>query len=86
MPIWQSLLWVAGGLVAVLLVSIMPGRMGRLLALLGVNAIAGVALLSIINLLAGYTALFVPLNGITLAVSSVLGIPGVAALAVLAAV
>lgn len=70
---------------AVLLVSLAPLRMGRIVAIMGINALAGMAVLTLINLLSGFTQLFVPLNGITVAVSGVLGAPGVVALAVLAA-
>lgn len=84
MELWQNLLWVGGGLLAVLLVSLAPGRMGRILAMMGINALAGLAVLTVINLASGFTQLFLPLNGVTVAVSSVLGAPGVVALAVLA--
>lgn len=86
MELWQNLLLAGGGLLAVLLVSLIPGRVGRLLLLMGVNAVAGLALLTAINLFSGSTQLFLPLNALTVGVSSVLGIPGIAALAVLAVV
>lgn len=85
MELWQNLLWAGGGLLAVLLISLMPGRLMRVLLLLSVNAVAGLALLTVINLLSGFTQLFLPLNALTVGVSSILGIPGIAALAVLAA-
>ena len=46
----------------------------------------GLALLLLINACAGWTALQLPVNGLTLAVSGLLGAPGVATLAVIAAI
>lgn len=86
MELWQNLLWAGGALLLALVISLAPGRIGVILAFMGVNALAGLVVLTVINLCANFTQLFLPLNAVTVAVSSVLGAPGIVALAVLAAV
>ena len=86
MTIWQSLLILLGGLGLVFIVSVMPMRFFRLLGRFLVNASLGLLLLFVINLFAGWTNVLLPLNTLTMAVSGLLGIPGVAALAVIAAI
>ncbi|MDO4581855.1 MAG: pro-sigmaK processing inhibitor BofA family protein [Bacillota bacterium] len=86
MDIWQNVLWVSAGLAVIFLISIMPQRAfvwcGRFL----LNAALGLALLLLVNLCSPWTQLILPLNALTVAVSGLLGLPGMAALTVLAAV
>lgn len=84
MQFLQNYLWLIAGLLLVLLISLASGRLRHVCAVLGLNALSGLALLAAINMLSAQ--LFLPLNGVTVAVSSLLGLPGVAALAVLALV
>jgi pro-sigmaK processing inhibitor BofA len=86
MLIWQYLLIIAAVLATVLLVSISPGPIFRLLGRLGFNVVAGLALLLVINAVSARTGLQLPLNWCTLGVGAVLGAPGMAALAVVAAI
>lgn len=86
MDIWQYLLVLALGLLLVFLACLAPERFFRGLVRLGLNAAAGLALLIVINALAGATGLLLPLNGLTLAVCSLLGAPGLLAVAAIAAV
>jgi inhibitor of the pro-sigma K processing machinery len=50
---------------------------GRWLSLLGLNVIFAAFLLYMLNLLSPYTHFALPINYITLAVATLLGIPGV---------
>jgi inhibitor of the pro-sigma K processing machinery len=84
MAIWQYLLIIGGGLLLVFAACLLPGRFFRIFGTLALNAGLGLALLLALNLLFGET-LQLPLNALTLAVSGFLGLPGVATLAVVAA-
>lgn len=54
----------------------------RLVWKLAVNGLAGLACLWILNLAAGITGLYIPINPITAVVAGALGLPGMALLAV----
>jgi len=84
MAIWQYLLIVGGGLLLVFAACLLPGRFFRILGRIGINAALGLALLFALNLIFG-SSFILPLNALTLAVAGVLGLPGVATLAVMAA-
>lgn len=86
MAIWQYLLLLAAGLVLVLIACLLPEKFFRGVVRLSLNALAGLALLLLINVLAGLTGLALPLNALTTATSCLLGAPGIAALAVIAAI
>ncbi|MEG1537610.1 MAG: pro-sigmaK processing inhibitor BofA family protein [Clostridiales bacterium] len=86
MQLWQSLLLLAGGLVFVFVISVMPQKFFRVVGRFLGNAVLGLLLLFLINVCAGWTDVLLPVNGLTLAVSGVLGVPGVVALAVISAV
>jgi len=83
MAIWQYLLIIGGGLLLVFAACLLPGRFFRIFGTLAVNAGLGLALLLVLNLIFG-ESLQLPLNTLTLAVSGLLGLPGVATLAVVA--
>jgi|GEM_PF-4845607 len=86
MTVWHYLLILGVGLALVFAACLAPERFFRILGKIAVNALAGVALLLLINAFSGWTNLTLPLNGLTLAVSGLLGAPGMAAMAVIAAV
>ena len=86
MQFLQILLWIFGGLVALILIGRQPQRLKRWLVLLGFNAFCGLGLIIALNFIIGYPVLFIPINGLTIAVCSFLGLPGAAALAVLVAI
>lgn len=86
MALWQYLLLLAAGLVLVLTACLLPEKFFRGVIRVSLNALAGLALLLLINVFSGLTGFTLPLNGLTVAVSGLLGAPGMAALAVLAAV
>lgn len=81
--LWRYVLPVAGGLALVLLACLLPDRFVRGLLRLALNAAAALVLLLLLN---SFTGLKLPLNALTVAVGSLLGAPGVAAMAVIAAV
>ena len=66
-----------------LLACLLPDRFVRGLLRLALNAAAALVLLLLLN---SFTGLKLPLNALTVAVGSLLGAPGVAAMAVIAAV
>lgn len=86
MELWQNLALAAGGLMLLLLAAVLPMGFLRFLGHLALNCVLGLLVLTVINLFSGATGVILPLNGMTLAVSGFLGIPGVAALAVMAAI
>ncbi len=86
MALWQILLLLASGLIIVLGFSLSPLKMGKLGIYLLINTALGLALLSLLNIGLGQGQLLLPLNSFTLAVSAMLGLPGISALAVLAIV
>lgn len=86
MSIWQYLLLLAGGLLVVFAACLMPERFFRVATHLAVNAGCGMALLLLINAFSNATGLILPINGVTLAVSSLMGIPGMLAVTALAAI
>jgi len=86
MELWQNVALAAGGLLLLLLAAILPMGFLRFLGHLALNCVLGVLVLTVINLFAGWSGVLLPLNGMTLAVSGILGIPGVAALAIMAAI
>lgn len=71
----------AAGLLIVAFACLLPERFLRLLFRLGGNAALACALLLLIN---AFTSLDLPLNALTLTVGSLLGVPGMAALGVIA--
>ena len=81
MVFWQYLLIVGGGLILVALACLLPGRFFRFCGTLALNAGLGLALLLALNF---FTDTQLPLNPLTLSVSAALGLPGMAALAVIA--
>ena len=81
--LWRYVLPVAGGLALVLLACLLPDRFLRGLLRLALNAAAGCALLAVVNTCTGIS---LPLNALTLAVGGLLGAPGIAAAAALAAI
>lgn len=83
MSVWQYLLILAAGLLVVFFACLVPQKFFKVLVRLGINAAAGLALLLLVNAL---TALTLPLNGLTLAVSGLLGVPGMLAVTALAAI
>ena len=85
MSIWQYLLLLAGGLLLIFAASLAPERVFRIATRLAVNAGCGLALLLLVNAFSAATGLILPLNGLTLAVSSLLGAPGMVAVTALAA-
>ena len=85
MAIWQYLLILAGGLLLVFAACMLPGRFFRIFGTVAINAASGLALLVALNLIFGET-FTLPLNALTLGVSGVLGVPGMATLAVIAAI
>lgn len=85
MSLWQYLLILLAGLALVFVACLVPERFFRLTGRAAANVAMGLALLLLINACAGWTALQLPLNGLTLAVSALLGAPGMASLAVIAA-
>jgi len=84
MAVWQYFLVVGGGLLLVAAACLLPGRFFRIFKGLAVNMGLGMAVLMMINLFSANILL--PVNGLTLAVSGMLGVPGVAALAVIAVI
>lgn len=86
MTLWQYLLVLLAGLAFVFVACMAPERFFRLVGRGAANVAMGFALLLLINACAGWTALQLPVNGLTLAVSGLLGAPGVATLAVIAAI
>ena len=85
MAIWQYLLILAGGLLLVFAACLLPGRFFRIFGTSAINAAAGLALMFALNLIFG-ESFTLPLNVLTLAVSGLLGVPGMATLAVIAAI
>ena len=85
MSIWQYLLLLAGGLLLIFAASLAPEHFFRIATRLAVNAGCGLALLLLVNAFSAATGLILPLNGLTLAVSSLLGAPGMVAVTALAA-
>ena len=85
MEIWQYLLILAGGLLLVFAACLLPGRFFRVFGVLAANAACGLALLLALNLLFS-SSFTLPLNALTLGVSGLLGAPGIAALAAIAAI
>ena len=81
--LWRYLLPLGGGLALVLLACMLPDHFLRGLVRLAVNAALGVCLLLLLD---HFTGLSLPLNALTLAVGGLLGAPGVAAVAVIAAI
>ncbi len=81
--LWRYILPVVAGLFLVLLACLLPERFLRGAFHLVLNAATGLALLLLLN---NFTALALPLNALTLAVGSLLGAPGVAAVAAIAAI
>lgn len=81
--LWQNILWICAGLAVIFLITMLPGKSLKILGIIGVNLATGLALLFVINLVGG-AAFGLPFNWLTLGVSGVLGVPGVAALTVLA--
>lgn len=81
--LWRYILPVVAGLFLVLLACLLPERFLRGAFRLVLNAVSGLVLLLLLN---NFTALTLPLNALTVAVGSLLGAPGVAAVAVIAAV
>ncbi|MDO4732511.1 MAG: pro-sigmaK processing inhibitor BofA family protein [Bacillota bacterium] len=86
MNLWQYLLLLLAGLAVVFVACLVPERFFRLAGRASANVAMGMALLLLINACAGWTALQLPVNGLTLAVSALLGAPGMASLAVIAAI
>ncbi len=86
MTVWHYLLILGAGLALVFAACLAPEKFFRILGKVAFNALAGLALLLLINAFAGLTSFSLPLNGLTLAVSGLLGAPGMAAMAVIAAV
>lgn len=82
MAVWQYMLIIGGGLLLVGAACLLPGRFFRVFGALAANMGMGLALLFVLNIIGGDPLL--PLNGLTLAVSGLLGAPGVGALAALA--
>ncbi len=85
MHLWQSLLILLGGLGFVFAISVMPQKFFRVAGRFMGNAALGLLLLFLINVCSGWTQVLLPVNGLTLAVSGVMGAPGVVALAVISA-
>ena len=83
MSVWQYLLLLAGGLLVVFFACLLPQRFFRLLIRLALNAAGGLALLILVNSLTG---LILPLNALTIGVSSLLGVPGMLAVTAIAAI
>ena len=83
MVIWQYLLALAGALVLVFAASVAPGRFFRVITQLSLNVACGMAFLIVFNAVAQPV---LPINTFTLAVSGVLGLPGMVAVAAIAAV
>ncbi len=80
-----NLLLAGGALVLLLLLSGLPGPLRRLAGHVVTNCLAGGACLVAINLLAMWSGVMLPLNGVTAVTGAVLGAPGVCALAALSA-
>ncbi|MBR5429744.1 MAG: pro-sigmaK processing inhibitor BofA family protein [Firmicutes bacterium] len=81
--IWRFVLPVLAGLLLVLFAGLLPERFLRGLLQLALNAAVGLLLLVLVN---SFTTLALPVNALTVTVGSLLGAPGMAALALLAAV
>ena len=86
MSFGQYLLFTFLGLSLVMVVSLAPQRLMQLLAYALGNAACTLAGLAAVNLLGGGMGLYLPINGLTLSCGAAMGLPGVAALAVLAAI
>ncbi len=86
MAIWQILLLLAIGLIIVLGFSLSPFKMAKLGIYLLVNTALGLGLLSLLNLGFGQGQILLPLNGFTVGISALLGLPGISALTILAIV
>lgn len=56
----------------------------RLIFKLGIHGIAGFLCLLILNSIAGFTGVLFPINLITVLIAGILGIPGIAVMAMLA--
>ncbi len=82
----QYLLILLAGLAVVFLACLSPERFFRVIGVVAGNVAMGFALLFAVNALSGITQLTLPINGLTLAVSGVLGAPGIAAVTALAAI
>jgi pro-sigmaK processing inhibitor BofA len=80
------LLFTCLGLALVMVVSLAPQRLMQLLAYALGNAACALAGLVAVNLLGGGAGLYLPVNALTLSCGATMGLPGVAALAVLAAI
>ena len=81
--LWQNVLLVLIGFVILILVSRQAGGFLRLLGRLLINCFLGLAAIVLINSVALWTGLALPINALTVSASSLLGLPGVAALAAL---
>ena len=79
----QSLALVALGLLLVFFATFKAPSFWRLLEKVILNCVVGVVLITFINTISFWTGLTLPVNGITLVTSGVLGAPGVIALATL---
>ena len=86
MTAWLYVLLLAAGLALVFIACLAPERFFRWIGIMAVNTATGLALLFLVNLCSGLTGVALPFNGAALAVSSLLGAPGVACLTALAAV
>lgn len=60
---------------------LMPLKLGFKIA---INCVCGFVCLWLLNSASGFTGIFFPINAVTVLVSGVLGLPGIAILAVLA--
>lgn len=86
MEVLRNVLLIGCGLGIIILIIASPKRLGKIAKWFFTNAILGMAILLVINYFSSSLGILLPINALTLAVSGVLGIPGVAALALLAAV
>ncbi|MGI6361346.1 MAG: pro-sigmaK processing inhibitor BofA family protein [Bacillota bacterium] len=78
--LWKTILLAAGGLGFLFALSFLPQGFWRVAGRLALNCACGFAAILVVNYFAG-GLIALPFNAFTLAVSAVLGFPGVAALA-----
>jgi len=82
----RNILLIGCGLGIIILIIASPMRLGKIAKWFFTNAALGMIILLVINFFSQSLGILLPINALTLAVSGVMGIPGVAALALLAAI
>lgn len=82
----ENLLLASSVLFLIFIISTFPMNFLRVVGRIAVNCGAGLVVLTIFNLFAGWSQVVLPFNELTLGISAILGIPGVLALITLAVI